>query len=553
MAEDKIAPAPPSEEPVTDATSTKTDKATTVPESSTTAGVSMKDTLPVSADKAADATPNLDAGSKGADTSADAEPSVPGEAPEATSSNKPTGDTPKPVASTPADKSKSRRKSSSMGSVKKTLSKKQSKAKILHTDAKPGDLFIHKLKGYPAWPVIICDEEMLSADLLKSRPVSALRQDGTYREDYADGGKNIAGRTFPVLYLASYEFGWAPNQDLQDLDPETARAASEKMRNGALKLAHELAAEGNSLDFYKRVLQEEEERRQQMKAAQDAKKSKKNKAVADDDDVAMVDADLPEDDDKEKDSAQSRKRKAEDDAPAPQRSDSVKKPKIKLTSAPKNANGAATPKSSKENASKPSKSKPRKSTKSSDSRVENDAPKEPELSPEEKRARKEKEVLFLRHKLQRGLLTRDQEPKEEEMRTMSEYITKLEGFPDLEVAIIRITKINKVLKAILKLESIPKEEEFHFKARSQVLLEKWTKIIASEASATPAPVNGTANGTPAESNGNQDEKVAPNGAHKNTEDTPAAADEATKLDGKASKTDESANKSTAEPEETPAA
>jgi hypothetical protein len=109
--------------------------------------------------------------------------------------------------------------------------------------------------------------------------------------------------------------------------------------------------------------------------------------------------------------------------------------------------------------------------------------------------------LFLRHKLQKGLLTRDQEPKEEEMKFMNDYIAKLEGFPELEVSIIRATKINKVLKAILKLESIPKEAEFDFKNRSQVLLDKWNKLLADAPAAAPAPtasaeangVNGVAN------------------------------------------------------------
>lgn len=86
------------------------------------------------------------------------------------------------------------------------------------------------------------------------------------------------------------------------------------------------------------------------------------------------------------------------------------------------------------------------------------------------------------------------------MRLMSEYIGKLEGFPDLEVSIIRATKINKVLKAILKLENIPKEQEFNFKSRSQVLLEKWNKLLnadgAPAAAAAPAAeangVNGSA-------------------------------------------------------------
>lgn len=79
------------------------------------------------------------------------------------------------------------------------------------------------------------------------------------------------------------------------------------------------------------------------------------------------------------------------------------------------------------------------------------------------------------------------------MKQMSEFISKLEGYADLEVSIIRATKINKVLKAILKLDEIPKEPEFKFKERSQSLLGKWNKILESD---TPAPSNSApTNGT----------------------------------------------------------
>lgn len=84
------------------------------------------------------------------------------------------------------------------------------------------------------------------------------------------------------------------------------------------------------------------------------------------------------------------------------------------------------------------------------------------------------------------------------MKQMSEYVNKLEGYADLEVSIIRATKINKVLKAILKMNAIPKEEEFQFKSRSQSLLDKWNKLLASEP-APPASAEITANGTSEES------------------------------------------------------
>jgi hypothetical protein len=92
-------------------------------------------------------------------------------------------------------------------------------------------------------------------------------------------------------------------------------------------------------------------------------------------------------------------------------------------------------------------------------------------------------VLFLRHKLQKGFLSRDQAPQESEMATMSNFITKLENYGDLEVSIIRSTKINKVLKALIKLNTIPKDEEFNFKGRSVDLLGRWNKALGAESTA----------------------------------------------------------------------
>ena len=85
------------------------------------------------------------------------------------------------------------------------MQEKQSKPKIMHTDAKPGDHYFAKLKGFPPWPVVVCEEEMLPPNMLNSRPVTAIRPDGTYREDLADGGKNVGNRSFAVMYLHTNE------------------------------------------------------------------------------------------------------------------------------------------------------------------------------------------------------------------------------------------------------------------------------------------------------------------------------------------------------------
>lgn len=298
--------------------------------------------------------------------------------------------------------------------------------------------------------------------------------------------------------LTSSRSGWVSNKDLVDLDSEkVADLITPKMRKD-LQLAHEIAAEGHDLDYYKDLLQQfqeeliEKQKAAEAKAAAAAtpKKSKKQAKSSADEDVEMEDVDDEPSTAKAKKSE--KKRKNTEDSETPQRSESVKKPKIKLTNnaTPKTANGA-TPKSAKASGEAKTK-KAKKPAKEADDEEKAQSPKEPEMSAEDRFERKKKEVLFLRHKLQKGLLTRDQLPKEDEVKVLSDYLVKLEQLPDLETEIIRATKINKVLKAMLKLDSIPKEEEFNFKPRSQALLEKWNKLLQEEgpASAAPEEANG---------------------------------------------------------------
>lgn len=126
-------------------------------------------------------------------------------APEDAGEEKPEAAESAPVV-TPKGKTPRRKSTAGADSVKgKKLNKKASKALITHLDAKPGDHYFIKLKGFPQWPCIICDEDMLPQALIKTRPVSAARADGSYRDDYADGGKRAVDRSFPIMYLATNE------------------------------------------------------------------------------------------------------------------------------------------------------------------------------------------------------------------------------------------------------------------------------------------------------------------------------------------------------------
>ena len=62
---------------------------------------------------------------------------------------------------------------------------------------------------------------------------------------------------------------------------------------------------------------------------------------------------------------------------------------------------------------------------------------------------------------------------------MNEKFKQLEAIESLESEIIAKTKINKVLKMIIRLDSIPKDEVYKFKQRSKVLLEKYQEILAA--------------------------------------------------------------------------
>ena len=83
---------------------------------------------------------------------------------------------------------------------------KKGKAPVeLRLNVQPGEMYMVAMKGYQPWPVIVADEDMLPEALLSKRPVSAKRLDGTYRDDFKEGGKNAKDRRYPVMFLGTNE------------------------------------------------------------------------------------------------------------------------------------------------------------------------------------------------------------------------------------------------------------------------------------------------------------------------------------------------------------
>ncbi|RMY23368.1 hypothetical protein D0865_16481, partial [Hortaea werneckii] len=393
--------------------------------------------------------------------------------------------------------------------MKKTPKKKTGPA--LHLDCKPGEHYWARLKGYPPWPAIICDEEMLPESLLASRPISTARPDGSLRHDFEEGGKNAKDRTFPVMFLFTNEFSWLVNTGLTPLDPEQCKEKPKGKMTKALSSAYELAVENHDLQYYKDELKRFQEEHQQYlesvaeaeaeaervaeekaKAAEEAakeeekkpkKKARKSKGA--DEDAEMDDAEAPKSTKKRKKDAESETEGKVSSTKAMKMSTKLtlrkpkKTPKVTKLNAPKTPNGESSAKKA---------AKPKKKVSAPKEEDEKEA--QPQMTEAERLQQREKAVLYLRHRLQKGFLSRDQAPQEHEMASMADFFGQLENYDNLEPSIIRVTKIHKVLKAIVKLHSIPKDEEYNFKKRSAAMLEVWNKKMESDgdgaASAPPA-------------------------------------------------------------------
>ncbi|KAL8714867.1 MAG: hypothetical protein Q9220_001380 [cf. Caloplaca sp. 1 TL-2023] len=416
-----------------------------------------------------------------------------------------------PAATTAATtNSQSAKKASNGSSKKKTavpehktkkLNKKPSSKRLTNLDAEPGQYYLARMKGHPPWPSVICDEEMLPMSLLDTRPVTTKLPDGSYKKsEYADGGKRVHDRTFPIMFLHTNEFAWMPNTDLNPLDTAAIDPDDTKGKSKPLAAAYTKASEENDLQHFKDMLADHQKavkEEQEAQAERDAKKASKAKRKSVDVSAAAADdadeMDLDDDDEAEKPKSKKRKKEAESDAEEKVSLRSSAQPAERADISPQPAKTPktgtklklSTPKTPVETSSKKKAPKAKSSSKkaaktSDDDAVETPKVEEKKLTSEEAKNMKEKKVLYFRHKLQRGFLSRDIPPKEDEMKSMSEFLSELETYPDLEGSIIRATKINKVLKAMLKIPSIPQDEVHNFKERSLRLLGKWNETLSND-------------------------------------------------------------------------
>ncbi|CCG83996.1 protein of unknown function [Taphrina deformans PYCC 5710] len=323
-------------------------------------------------------------------------------------------------------------------------------------DYSEGDLVKVKLPGYPWWPAVIVTPEHFPAAALAARPQAKTRKDGT------------SATTYPVQFLGAPEYYWSKPTDIKRLSQDEVKANLEpgkKSTPKGLKAAYHHAQLGPTLEDLMKAKTALEA--QQAASSEDEEEVDGDEAMPDEDDEAAAESSEEEvelDDEGRPVKKSKSKKKAAASARTPKKTPTKTPTKKRKTEA---------------NGNEPSAKKARATPKSNAKVKERSAPASPELSPEEAKKKayeqKVKNVMFLRHKLQKCLLGKD-EPDEKLLEEIPGYLDKLDNV-EANVDLFRETKIGKVLLRVNKLETIPRDEKLGIKKHVGQLLEKWQEVM----------------------------------------------------------------------------
>ncbi|KAL8674170.1 MAG: hypothetical protein Q9168_001421 [Polycauliona sp. 1 TL-2023] len=108
-------------------------------------------------------------------------------------------------------------------------------AQASHGDDAGQFALVKPLQDEPAWPIIICPEEIVLEFFKKawSRPEAARRADGTFSKAYGR-----SQHLLPILYLGNLRMRWAKRIQLGPLDPQAATTALDTNLDTTLAYAY---------------------------------------------------------------------------------------------------------------------------------------------------------------------------------------------------------------------------------------------------------------------------------------------------------------------------
>ncbi|WVW86153.1 hypothetical protein I302_108194 [Kwoniella bestiolae CBS 10118] len=441
---------------------------------------------------------------------ADASTPAPAPAP-APEVEKPSSSTEKPKSSSPSKKppsSKPRGRPSTGGGNKKAAAPVNNDEK---RNFEVGEIVLARLRGYPPWPARIADPETLPRNVLKTRP-----------------GKN------PLIFCCQFfpagDFSWLQSKEIKPLSQSEISAylsESHRKATGGLKEAYITAQDPTEWDA-------------QQADIQQAKEDAENENEVDE-------IDDEEEDEEEVATGGKRKRAAPEKKKAGKKAKTTKSKTLDegnwrkkwwnkcrsgsdrslyllmeeelvisggtggydleqhslfpavLTTAAEDEDEAPKSKAKSKPAAK-SKATPAKGAKPPASKPENQEPADDDPLASNPECVKVKDW---RHKLQRAFLSKSL-PSAEEMPTYDDLFKTIESYDSMTIDALQYSKIGKVMKKIMTLNEIPRNDDFKITDRASKLMHQWTDFIASSENKPNGATNGEASAT---SNGEKKEEV----------------------------------------------
>ncbi|KAK6909424.1 hypothetical protein I204_01287 [Kwoniella mangroviensis CBS 8886] len=316
-----------------------------------------------------------------------------------------------------------------------------------------GEIVLARLRGYPPWPARIANPDTLPRNVLKQRP-----------------GKN------PLIFCCQFfpagDFSWLQSKEIKSLSQSDISAylgESHRKSAGGLREAYITAQDPTEWDAQQADLQQ-------------AKEDAENENEVDE---------IEDEEEEEATTGGKRKRAAPEKKKDGKKAKTTKSKATVDDDSKAKSKSAAKPKSTATKGSKPPASKPENQEPADDDPLASN----PECV----------KVKDWRHKLQRAFLSKSL-PSAEEMPSYDDLFKTIESYESMTIDALQYSKIGKVMKKIMTLNEIPRNEEFKITDRASKLMHQWTDFIASSENKPNGAANGEAPASTA-ANGEKKEEV----------------------------------------------
>ncbi|KAF7790076.1 hypothetical protein EIP86_001026 [Pleurotus ostreatoroseus] len=341
------------------------------------------------------------------------------------------------------------------------MSKKGGKTQPKEQSYETRDVVLAKVRGYPPWPGIIVDPESVPKNVQKERP----------------NAKTKKGNWYCVRFFPAGDYAWMVPKDISKLQTHEIQAYINEpyKRSGDLLQGYKIALDPTKW--------EEERDAAQAEAAEEEANAE----------VDQLESDAAEEEEEEEEDKKPKTKKRKRDSEAASAKSKPKSKSKKDSAEPKKK--SATASKGKKNGVKSKALVESEDEGAADGEDDDDAgPSKKSSPPPAKKQKRDKDdeeadsalnndpeatkVKDWRHKLQKSFLGK-QVPKEEDVPALDTLFTTVESYDNMTIQYLTFSKIGKVMRHIhaLPAEKAPRDDEYKFRERAKVLVDKWHDIL----------------------------------------------------------------------------